>query len=129
MQDSSDQAICKLEQENKKLKEILVRKDKKFKVRTRMVVVRMVRARNMSVSETADIQGRCPNWVCNRLCRYDGGLKASFVVTKQSVAQRQQPPVPTCMKHEPVRCAFKAVPRLRSGTSDRFKPTNIISRQ
>ena len=38
-----------------------------------MVVVRMVRVRNMSVSETADIQGRCPNWVRNLLRRYDEG--------------------------------------------------------
>lgn len=30
-----------------------------------MVAVRMIRVRNMSVSETAGIQGRCPNWVCN----------------------------------------------------------------
>ena len=36
-----------------------------------MVAVRMVRVRNMSVSETADIQGRCPNRVCNLLHRYD----------------------------------------------------------
>ena len=31
------------------------------KVRTRMVAVRMVRVRNMSVEATADIQGRSPN--------------------------------------------------------------------
>ena len=36
-----------------------------------MVAVRMVRVRNMSVSEAADIQGRCPNCVRNRLRRYD----------------------------------------------------------
>ena len=52
------------------------RKEKNHKVRARMVAVRMVRVRNMSVSETADIQGRCPNWVCNLLRRYDeGGLE------------------------------------------------------
>ena len=37
------------------------KKEKNHKVRARMVAVRMVRVRNMSVSETADIQGRCPN--------------------------------------------------------------------
>ena len=52
------------------------KKEKDHKVRTRMVTVRMVRARNMSVSETTDIQGRCPNWVRNWLRRYDeGGLE------------------------------------------------------
>ena len=41
-----------------------------------MVVVRMVRMRNMSVSETADIQGCCPNWIRDWLRRYDeGGLE------------------------------------------------------
>lgn len=35
----------------------------------------MVRVRNMSVSKTADIQVRCPNWVRNRLRRYDEDLK------------------------------------------------------
>ena len=52
------------------------KKEKNHKVRARMVAVRMVRVRNMSVSETADIQGRCPNWVHNLLRRYDeGGLE------------------------------------------------------
>ena len=52
------------------------KKEKNHKVRARMVAVRMVRVRNMSVSETADIQGRCPNWVRNWLRRYDeGGLE------------------------------------------------------
>ena len=41
-----------------------------------MVAVRMVRMLNMSVEETADIQGCNPNWVRDRLRRYDdGGLK------------------------------------------------------
>ena len=41
-----------------------------------MVVVRMVRVRNMTVEETADIQGRSPNWVRNWLRRFDdGGLQ------------------------------------------------------
>ena len=51
------------------------KKENDHKVRPRMVAVRMVRVRNMSVSETVDIQGRCPNWVCNLLHRYDGGLE------------------------------------------------------
>ena len=41
------------------------------KVRTRMVAVRMVRVRNMSVDETADILVQCPTWVRDRLRRYD----------------------------------------------------------
>ena len=52
------------------------KKEKDYKIRIRMVTVRMVRVRNMSVNETADIQGRSPNWVRNRLRRFDdGGLK------------------------------------------------------
>ena len=52
------------------------RKEKNHKVRARMVAVCMVRVRNMSVSETADIQGRSPNWVRNLLRCYDeGGLE------------------------------------------------------
>ena len=52
------------------------KKEKDQKVQTRMIAVRMVRVRNMSVSETADIQGRCPNWVRDWLRRYDeGGLE------------------------------------------------------
>ena len=52
------------------------KKEKDYKIRIRMVTVRMVRVRNMSVNETADIQGRRPNWVRNWLCRFDdGGLK------------------------------------------------------
>ena len=64
--------------DNTKLEELekAYRKEKNHKVRARMVTARMVRARNMSVSETADIQGRCPNWVHNLLRRYDeGGLE------------------------------------------------------
>ena len=38
-----------------------------------MVVVRMVRVCNMSVEETADIQGRSPNRARNWLRRYDEG--------------------------------------------------------
>ena len=46
------------------------------KVHARMVAVRMVCVRNMSVSETAYIQGRCQNWIRNLLRRYDeGGLR------------------------------------------------------
>ena len=45
------------------------------KVQARMVAVRMVCVCNISVSETAYIQGRCPNWVRNLLHRYDGGLE------------------------------------------------------
>ena len=39
------------------------KKEKDQKVRTRMVAVRMVRVRNMSVDETADILVHCPTWV------------------------------------------------------------------
>ena len=51
------------------------KKEKDHKVRTRMVAVRMVRVFNMSVEETASIQVRRSSWVCDWLCRYDGGLK------------------------------------------------------
>ena len=46
-----------------KLEELekVYKKEKDHKVRARMVVVRMVRVRNMTVEETADIQGRSPN--------------------------------------------------------------------
>ena len=37
------------------------KKEKNHKARTRMIAVRMVRVRNISVEETADIQGRNPN--------------------------------------------------------------------
>ena len=47
------------------------KKEKDHKVRTRMIAVRMVRARNISVDETADILIRCPSWVRNWLRRYD----------------------------------------------------------
>ena len=46
------------------------------KIQARVVAVRMVYVRNMSVSETAYIQGLCPNRVRNLLHRYDeGGLE------------------------------------------------------
>ena len=49
---------------------------KNYKVRTRMVAVRMVRVRNMPVEETADILVRCSMWVRDWLRRYDeGGLE------------------------------------------------------
>ena len=48
---------------------------KNYKVRARMVAVRMVRVCNMFVNETADIQGCSPNWVRNWLRRFDGDLK------------------------------------------------------
>ena len=52
------------------------KKEKDHKVRARMVAVRMVRVRNMSVEEAADNLVRCPNWVCKWLRRYDeGGLQ------------------------------------------------------
>ena len=41
------------------------KKETNHKVRTRMVAVRMVRVRNMSVEETADIRVRCSMWVRN----------------------------------------------------------------
>ena len=49
------------------------KKEKNYKVRARMVTVRMVRVRNMSVDETADILVHCPTWVRDRLRRYDEG--------------------------------------------------------
>ena len=49
---------------------------KNYKVRTRMVAVRMVRVLNMFVEGAASLQVRCPTWVRDRLCRYDeGGLE------------------------------------------------------
>ena len=52
------------------------KKEKDQKVRTRMAAVRMVRVRNMSVDETADIRVHCPTWVRDWLRRYDeGGLE------------------------------------------------------
>ena len=50
------------------------KKEKDHKVRTRMITVRMVRARNIAVDETADILIRCPSWVRNWLRRYDEGV-------------------------------------------------------
>ena len=47
------------------------KKEKGHKVRTRMIVVRMVRVRNISVDETADILIRCPSWARNWLRRCD----------------------------------------------------------
>ena len=49
------------------------KKEKDYKIRIRMVTVRMVRVRNMSVKETADIQGRGPNWIRDWLRRYNEG--------------------------------------------------------
>ena len=52
------------------------KKEKHHKVRARMVAVRMVCVRNLSMNETVDIQGRSPNLVRNWLRRYDeGGLE------------------------------------------------------
>ena len=52
------------------------KKEKDGKIRIRMITVRMVRARNISVDETADILIRCPSWVRDWLRRYDeGGLE------------------------------------------------------
>ena len=52
------------------------RKEKNHKVQARMVAVRMVRALDMSVEETADIPVHCPTWVRDWLRRYDeGGLE------------------------------------------------------
>ena len=59
-----------------KLEELKKACKKIHKIRARMVAVRMVRVHNMSVSETADIQGRNSNWVRDWLRRYDeGGLE------------------------------------------------------
>ena len=49
------------------------KKEKSHKIQTRMIAVRMVRVLDMPVGEAADIQGRSPNWVRDRLCRYDDG--------------------------------------------------------
>ena len=46
------------------------KKENDYKVRARMVAVRMVRVLNISV-ETVSIQVRCLTWVCDWLCRYD----------------------------------------------------------
>ena len=43
------------------------KKEKDHKVRTRMVAIRMVRVRNMSVEETAIILVHCPTWIRDRL--------------------------------------------------------------
>ena len=49
---------------------------KNYKVRTRMVAVRMVRVLDISVEETASILVHCPTWVRDWLRRYDeGGLE------------------------------------------------------
>ena len=48
---------------------------KNYKVRTRMVAVRMVRVLNMSVEETASILVHCPTWVRDWLRRYDEDLR------------------------------------------------------
>ena len=49
---------------------------KNYKVRTRMVAVRMVRVLDISVEETASILVRCPTWIRDWLRRYDeGGLE------------------------------------------------------
>ena len=52
------------------------KKEKDYKIRIRMVAVRMVRVRNMPVEETASILVHCPTWVRDWLRRYDeGGLE------------------------------------------------------
>ena len=49
------------------------RKEKNYRIRIRMLTVRMVRVRNMSVGETADTQTCYPTRICNRPLRYDDG--------------------------------------------------------
>ena len=58
-----------------KLKELekAYRKEKDYRVRIRMVTVRMVRVRNMTVNETADIQTWRPTRIRNRPLHYDDG--------------------------------------------------------
>ena len=51
------------------------KKEKSHKVQTRMIAVRMIRVRNMSVDDTVDIQGRSPNLVHSWLRRYEGELE------------------------------------------------------
>ena len=52
------------------------RKEKDHRVRARMLAVRMVYARKMSVEETSDILMQSPRWVYDWLERYDqGGLE------------------------------------------------------
>ena len=53
---------------------------KNYKVRTRMVAVRMVRVRNMPVEETADILVRYPIWIRNWLRRYEDGNLDGFLL-------------------------------------------------
>ena len=56
-----------------KLKELekAYKKEKNYKIRIKVITVRMVHVRNMSVNKTADIQGRSPNWVHNWSRRFD----------------------------------------------------------
>ena len=55
------------------------------------VAVCMVLMLDMSVEETADIRVRCPNWVRNRLRRYDeGGLEDRTQRDKDSRGIRRQ---------------------------------------
>ena len=51
------------------------KKEKNYKIRIGVVTVRMVRVRNMSVEETADIPVCCPAWVRNRLRRCNKGFQ------------------------------------------------------
>ena len=53
--------------------ERVCRGEKGRKVRNRMLAVRMVHVRSMSVEEAADYLMQCPNWVRNWLRRYDEG--------------------------------------------------------
>ena len=53
-----------------------------------MVAVRIIHVRNISVSETVDIQGRSPNWVRNLLRRYDGGLKGLLILPRSGRLKR-----------------------------------------
>ena len=67
------------------------KKEKNHKVRTRMVAIRMVRVRSMSVEETANILVRCPTWIRNWLRRYDEGglegLRALFEIVDHDQIQ------------------------------------------
>ena len=62
-----DRILSRHAMDNTKREELekACRKEKDHKVRARMVAIRMVRVRNMSVEETAGMLVRCPNRIRN----------------------------------------------------------------
>ena len=72
---------------------------KNYKIRTRMVAVRMVRVRNMSVDETADILVHCPTWARDWLRRYDdGGLEGLLDISRCGRSRI----IPLASAHDPI---------------------------